>query len=132
MKKCPSCSIIKPKTDFAKCKTKKDGLQSNCKTCKSAYYKENKDKTRDTHYKYRFGISIEEYEQLLASQNGCCALCGKLETENKRRLAVDHCHATGKVRKLLCDRCNVLLGHAKDDIEILTKAISYLKEHNFD
>lgn len=136
MKTCTKCGKNLPLSSFGNKKGGKDGLMSYCKHCniqqRKKWYESNKEKVRDTHYKYKFGISKEEYEKLLVTQNCCCALCNKHFSDNKRRLAVDHCHTTGKVRKLLCDRCNVLLGHAKDDIEILTKAISYLKEHNFD
>lgn len=130
MKKCYSCGETKPKSEFARCKTKKDGLQSNCKHCRKEWYQNNKEKIQNTQYLYKFGITSEEYNVKLLKQNFCCAICGKHMAYNKRRLVVDHCHTTNKIRDLLCDNCNVLLGHAKDDIEILQKAISYLKEHN--
>lgn len=62
--------------------------------------------------------------ELYASQAGLCAICGK-EPED-RRLAMDHCHATGRVRGLLCMHCNVGLGMFKDNKEVLEKAIAYL------
>jgi len=62
------------------------------------------------------------------AQDCKCAICGKTEQENKKRLAVDHCHATGKVRKLLCSHCNTALGLVNDDQNILIEMLSYLKE----
>lgn len=72
--------------------------------------------------------------QLTIRQDGCCAICGQPEKDLKRRLAIDHCHATGHIRGLLCNRCNWFLGCAKDNVYILQAAIDYLtksKELNF-
>lgn len=60
--------------------------------------------------KYNFGLSIEQYDNMLEEQKECCAICGRHQSLFKKRLAVDHCHTTGKIRKLLCARCNVDLG----------------------
>lgn len=79
--------------------------------------------------KTMYGIDISEYNNILAKQNGRCAICGKSKDEFKRNLAVDHDHKTNKVRGLLCDNCNPLLGHAKDNIDILQRAIEYLKNN---
>ena len=134
MKTCTKCGETKSLNSFGNKKDGKNGLMSYCKDCNTKihkkWYQKNKEKIKDRHYKYRFGITSEQYDEKLLKQNFCCAICGKHMAHNKRRLVVDHCHTTNKVRDLLCDRCNVLLGHAKDDIEILTKAISYLKEHS--
>jgi hypothetical protein len=73
--------------------------------------------------KHRYGLSQEEYNARLASQNNACALCGQREDV----LHVDHCHTSGAVRGLLCHHCNVGLGHFKDNTMLLTKAIQYLK-----
>jgi len=78
--------------------------------------------------KYSYGISEEDYDAMLSYQNGVCAICDGVNPSG-RRLAVDHCHTTGKVRGLLCSKCNTLLGHAGDDVDILTKSISYLAVH---
>lgn len=76
-----------------------------------------------------YGLTLVEYESLRQQQNGLCYICHKHESEQKRALSVDHSHTTGKVRKLLCDTCNHLLGNAKDDVKLLRAAIAYLEEH---
>ena len=75
----------------------------------------------------KYGVTLAEYETMLADQNGVCAIC---ETTNDtvRPLAVDHDHTTGKVRGLLCDRCNPGIGYFRDKIDVLRKAITYLEE----
>jgi hypothetical protein len=78
----------------------------------------------------RYGLTIDQYDQMLAEQNGLCAICherkGSLISD---RMAVDHDHKTGKVRALLCGQCNTLIGHIDDNIEWLESAIDYLKRH---
>lgn len=84
----------------------------------------------------RFNIDVSLYYEMLSKQNNVCAICGKQEirrsrTEGKiRALAIDHCHKTNKIRELLCSNCNNGLGSFLDDIEIMKKAIAYLKKHN--
>jgi hypothetical protein len=80
--------------------------------------------------KKTFGITIEEYNLMLVDQNNSCYLCKTNKDQLKRNLAVDHCHKTGKIRKLLCEKCNVGLGSFKENIETLTNAIIYLKEQH--
>lgn len=75
-------------------------------------------------------ISKEHYAQMLEDQNGCCAICGKHRSQLKQRLRVDHDHATGAVRGLLCPSCNGGLGHFRDSIAFLTKAVDYLAGGN--
>lgn len=80
----------------------------------------------------RFGMTLEDYEQRLRDQKYACAICGTTSPKGRgihRLFAVDHCHQTNKVRKLLCHRCNGALGMVSDDISILGRMISYLKEH---
>lgn len=76
--------------------------------------------------RHMYGISMDEYNDLFEKQKGCCAICKKHQTEIKKRLHVDHCHTTGKVRGLLCFSCNNALGQLNDDIELLKAAITYL------
>lgn len=66
--------------------------------------------------------------QLTIKQDGCCAICEKPEKEIDRQLAIDHCHATGHIRGLLCNSCNWMLGHAQDNVYILQGAIDYIKK----
>lgn len=92
----------------------------------------NKRQRRNSKLKSAFGISILEYEELLKLQNNVCAICKNTErvwdsrAGELRRLAVDHCHMTYKVRGLLCTNCNQGLGKFKDDINLLQKALEYL------
>ncbi len=72
----------------------------------------------------RYGLSGADYEAMLARQGGVCAICRR---RSKRRLEIDHCHKTGKVRGLLCTNCNTALGRCHDDPDIMRAAIAYLE-----
>jgi Recombination endonuclease VII len=74
--------------------------------------------------KYYYGMSVEDYDAFLARQRGACAICMKPSAQT---LCVDHCHATGKVRGLLCRKCNLGIGHLGDDPNLLRAAIGYLE-----
>lgn len=81
---------------------------------------------------HAYGLTLEEYNTLLSSQNNGCAVCGKPETAKHqggkvRDLAVDHCHTTGKVRGLLCTKCNTALGLLEDSQEIIMKLFHYVE-----
>lgn len=111
------------------------------KSCNSKMNYKHKQKKRD-YYKYdrnyalvrNYGITLEQYTQRLTEQNHLCAICKQPETKRSSRtgnlfyLAVDHCHTTGKIRGLLCKRCNMILGSVEDKESILESAIRYLKE----
>lgn len=84
--------------------------------------------TRKGNLKWKFGITIEQYEAMLAGQDGLCALCHQHERTKAKRLAVDHCHATGLVRELLCGPCNVVLGYIENP-EWFGRAQAYLQKH---
>lgn len=89
------------------------------------------DKSRYLHYarngalKMKYGITVEEYERMLAAQDGKCAICAGLP--KRYRLAVDHDHQTGQVRRLLCIACNSKLA-ALENAEWRAKAEAYLQE----
>lgn len=81
---------------------------------------------RDRMLKHKYGISLEEYDNMVKDQNGKCYICGI----DYKSLCVDHDHKTGKVRKLLCDPCNITLGTVKEKVSTLEKMIDYIKNHN--
>lgn len=84
------------------------------------------------------GITVDHYFEMLEKQNGKCAICIKPEScidgvsKNIRRLSIDHCHKTGKVRGLLCHRCNTAIGKFDEDVIVMKNAIKYLKYNNQD
>jgi len=82
----------------------------------------------DSRLKHSYGITLAQYEEFLSKQKGVCAIC-KNKCSTNRRLAVDHDHRTGKVRGLLCARCNKGLGEFQDNPQLIKKAINYLKKH---
>jgi len=79
-----------------------------------------------------FGSTIEEYEALMLEQDNYCAICHEPEKQilngKIKRLAIDHCHTTGKVRGLLCQRCNTGIGRFDDNVVLLKQAIQYLEK----
>lgn len=81
--------------------------------------------THARHILVTYGITADEYQRMHRFQGGRCALCRRA-TGATRRLAVDHCHATGRVRGLLCKRCNTILGHARDDVDFFWRCSEYL------
>ena len=95
----------------------------------AAWRKNNQDKryvnNRPTRMR-RFGLTVDQYEAILEKQSGVCALCSS--PPKKRKLAVDHCHETGRIRGLLCSNCNTGLGKMGDNIAGLERAILYLSE----
>jgi hypothetical protein len=120
-----------------------------CGPCKAAKSKEDREKNPErsmvkmqrAKLKEAFGLTIEQFEEIEASQGGVCAICRLPEKAGrrspasvgpfakfKRRLCVDHDHDTGKIRGLLCAHCNTGLGHFGDSIETLSAAIQYLRE----
>lgn len=91
---------------------------------------------RDRNLKRSYGITKDDYQTMHDAQDGLCAICLEPETTlqirhgNVRRLAVDHCHKTGKVRALLCWRCNGTIGKIEERLDILDAMRAYLIEHN--
>lgn len=94
------------------------------------YRRVNKEKTKNTDLKKNYGITLEIYNKMLKEQNYCCKICNKNEKEFKLKLCVDHCHKTEKIRGLLCNKCNFGISYFSDNIEIINKAIEYLRINN--
>lgn len=89
---------------------------------------------RERRYKNKYGISLAQYDEMIKTQNGCCAICGEHETYAQQgtvcQLAVDHDHDTKKVRELLDNKCNAILGHAGDSPTHLIDCVLYLAKHS--
>lgn len=109
--------------------------QSECKECgvkrSRKYYHKHTDGFRKKHLRYKFGLTIKDYDKLYNEQSGCCAVCEKHQSELKRALAVDHNHETGQIRGLLCSGCNPAIGALGADYgtDLLQKAIRYVEKY---
>lgn len=89
--------------------------------------RENPECSRENQLKRDYGITLQDYNLMLENQDFKCAICSLEKSENGRTFYVDHNHKTGKVRGLLCINCNSGIGNLRDSINLLTKAIKYLK-----
>lgn len=102
---------------------------------RKAYLKEYEKRYREAgkrEYSFvkNYGLTKEQYLQMLKAQGGRCKICGVDSTILKKKLSIDHNHKTSKVRGLLCDACNCGIGHFKDDPLLMTKAIEYILNTN--
>jgi len=93
------------------------------------YRRNNQDKIKDYKLRKKYGISLEDYNKIFNDQNSCCMICKTHQDELNKKLVVDHNHNTGKVRGLLCDKCNRGLGQFNDEIEIIRQALDYLSTY---
>ncbi|HEY6432137.1 MAG TPA: endonuclease VII domain-containing protein [Acetobacteraceae bacterium] len=143
---CRECRRKLPLSEFHELSTTFLGHRTVCKECTSeramAWADANPDRVLDTRLRKKFGIALEQYTALLAEQGGVCAICGEPPAivnyrqsrrqgrQTRPRLVVDHDHATGKVRGLLCVHCNRGIGFLKDNPDIVRFALKYLEERN--
>lgn len=95
------------------------------RACSNIWHANNKDKQREYVLK-RYGITSDQYNEILASQCGVCAICGTDNPGGRGSFHVDHCHDTGVIRGLLCHSCNRGIGYLKDNPTLLRAALSYL------
>jgi hypothetical protein len=87
---------------------------------------------REQALKRMYGITQQDYDKMLLEQNNQCAICGTTEPKGRHTsnyFVVDHCHNSGKVRKLLCHNCNTALGLVGDNISTIEEMIKYVKKH---
>ena len=119
----------KPCQRCGKRKTPKRALARYCGPCDRLASKEAGRRAHDLYLRRTYGITVEEYEAIIAEQGGVCWICRRA-TGRTKRLSVDHDHAAGNgrqsVRGCLCTVCNRFLGHLRDDPEAFARAISYL------
>jgi hypothetical protein len=140
-KRCAKCGDVKPVSEFYRHKRYKDGIRSQCKSCHAKYKNPAKaracgkrrwdamsaDERLAKHLRYDFHTTLEWYKAELAKQDGLCAICRE-PNNSKHRMYVDHSHATGKNRGLLCHRCNVNLA-VLEDAEWVRLASEYLDRY---
>jgi hypothetical protein len=147
IKKCPSCKLDKSLLDFA---IRQSGARigqavTYCKLCNGEKQKERKQRDPSIYRRVEwpsklkniYGITVDDYYKMLDAQGGGCAICAtRVPSQRKRKYVktemffVDHCHATGKVRGLLCSRCNRGIGFFDDNPSRLEMAATYLKDNS--
>lgn len=140
-KTCTTCKRHKVTAEF---RPRGNGLRSSCKVCENDLqrdYQQRKSRERTEQLEqgipvekrrassrvrgiHLFGLSDDEFKRVSMAQNDSCSICGN--PPRRTRLSIDHNHTTGEVRGLLCDLCNTMLGHARDDTAVLQAAIDYL------
>jgi predicted methyltransferase len=150
MKTCKICYISKNTSEFNKSNQNKDGLYSYCKPCTKLrikrYHEDTKDRKVERELIWKklnpekvkaiskrqtlngYNLSEEEYYKLVALQENQCKICGIHRSNLKIDLAIDHCHNTGRIRGLLCNKCNLGLGYFRENVEYLSNAIHYLRD----
>jgi len=134
-KQCLRCLIWLSSNKFSPNNKNKDGLQSWCKKCRAKYAKETMtpNRIRDRDFRYKYGITLNQYYQMFRDQKGLCAICHNPETRIDLKtgqsilLRVDHDHKTGDVRSLLCNKCNIALGIMGEDSVRINALADYAK-----
>lgn len=122
-KDCTSCKKRLPRESFGMARSKRDGLRDVCIKCR-------KSKETSRSIQKLYGVSIQQFNQMLIQQKGACAIC--LSTNpggNSGNFHVDHDHTTKVVRGLLCSRCNTAIGLLSEDLSVFERATNYLKKH---
>lgn len=126
VRRCSKCKLSKP---LDRDHFHKDGTRSKnggwAYVCKACYAEHKAPSVFKSNLKLNYGITPDGYYQMVKDQNNMCAICS-----NTCRLSIDHNHATGQVRALLCTNCNHLIGKAKENVNILINALHYLNKWN--
>jgi hypothetical protein len=116
---CRSCGKTKPWAEWSMNKRASDGLQTRCKECASAA-------GRRDHLRNAYGMTVADLDAMLVAQHGVCAICQAAAAAH-----VDHDHRSGRVRGLLCFRCNAAIGQLGDDPRVVRRAARYLERGGF-
>jgi len=125
---CPDCGETKALEEFPSSRNDTGGRGRYCKPCHNARGRETKQRlyggSREYHLRYKYGLSVAEFDKMLAGQGGLCAICA-----DRNPAHVDHDHVSGTVRGILCFNCNGGLGQFRDNTSYLGSAITYLRGH---
>lgn len=114
-KYCRSCDTVKPVSQWSRNASASDGLQTRCRDCASSA-------GRTDHLSRTYGMTSDDVSDLLAQQDGRCAICLVAEA-----IHIDHDHVDGRIRGMLCFRCNAALGQLGDDVDVIRRAADYLE-----
>lgn len=140
MKRCTGkhrCGLVKPLSCFPHRRGHRRGTDTYCKTCSHkrvrAWEKRNPQRKARTQrgslLKYKYGISLSDYDAMFRAQGGACAICKSTDPKSRHGFfCVDHCHKTGINRALLCDLCNKGLGLFGDDPDVMRAGATYIEE----
>ena len=129
--RCPKCRYRSEKDPkrYEKLRAKNPGGYQRVLAKNRQYQKNNQDKVSPARQRRnwlkRYGLTLDQYDEMLARQNGRCAICLRFP-EATNKMHVDHCHVTGKIRGILCRSCNWALGQFREDRYSLSRAIEYL------
>lgn len=134
MKPCTICKEVKSLVFFHRHPAMADGYRNQCIECKKVYIAEYQ-KTpqarlaqKSRTLKYSYGITLADKQKMFDSQEGNCASCGDVMV-SVFKAHLDHHHASGKIRDLLCGGCNAALGYLKEDPDRIMKLATYIKKH---
>jgi len=130
---CRFCNSMKKKIEFHKGKDTWNGLKYKCKQCSKTQHTQWRDKFPRKHKdallrRFR-GTTIDEFEKLFESQGKKCGICESYDPSSKMGWLLDHCHKSTKNRGILCLYCNSGIGYFRDNIEIMQKAIEYIRKY---
>lgn len=133
-KRCPQCGQTLPTSSFGTDRRRRDGLRGWCKECDAGKKRTARARKarrawtkRDNHLKRKYGISTQQFDALLAHQDGRCAVCSSRHTKSSP-LHCDHDHTTGEVRGLLCGPCNRSAGLLGEDPERIARLAAYVRK----
>lgn len=130
--RCYCCGETKQLAEFCGDRSRPNGRCSRCKVCNrsrvKAYAKSPRGRARHRRYQLAraYGITVNQYAAMVREQGGKCAICG----DEPKQFHVDHDHKTNEIRGLLCGNCNVGIGHFRDNPDLMTAAIKYLRRGN--
>lgn len=150
-KTCIRCNETKTAAEFGLRRDRGDLLNPRCRQCERdrkrqymneyraanrersreisrEHYRRNKIRRRSQNRQSKYGVSDAVRDLVFADQGHCCGVCGSSQPGPKD-WSIDHCHATGKFRGVLCHSCNTGLGLFYDSVQSLEAAIAYLKKH---
>ncbi len=130
IKTCSKCNIEKDESEFYRDKASTDGFRYYCKVCSkesaALWEKNNPTRVADRHQQRKFGLANGRKAAMIAEQDNKCAMCGDLFI---KQICTDHDHSVTAfilVRDILCNGCNTIIGHAKDQRERLLQGVAYL------